>query len=90
MDQICRIYRPEKSKLAQTVQIELSTNSNTTRSQIRINAQASGHLRYMLHDSKYSTLTIYWLKKWLKKSFEQFTDQIKKAKRARELEINFS
>ena len=51
MDQICRIYTPEKSKLAQTVQIELSTNSNTARSQIRINAQASGHLRYMLHDS---------------------------------------
>ena len=34
IDQICTIYRPKKSELVQTVQIELSINSNTTRSQI--------------------------------------------------------
>ena len=33
-DQIFTIYRPEKSEMVQTIQIELSINSNTARSQI--------------------------------------------------------
>ena len=33
---------------------------------------------------KDSTHIIYWLTKWLKKSLEQFTDQIKKAKKVPE------
>ena len=37
-DQIFTFYRPEKSEMVQTIQIELSINSNTTRSQIKINA----------------------------------------------------
>ena len=42
----------KKSEMLQTAQIELSINSSTTSSQILINTYASGHLRYMLHDSK--------------------------------------
>ena len=38
--------------MVQTVQIELSINSNTTRSLIKINAYVSGHLRDMFYDSK--------------------------------------
>ena len=33
-DQVFTIYRPEKSEMLQRTQIELSINSNTTRSQI--------------------------------------------------------
>ena len=38
--------------MVQTVQIEHSIKSNTTRSQIQINAYVTGHLRDMFYDSK--------------------------------------
>ena len=38
--------------MVQTIQIEHSIKSNTTRSQIQINAYVTGHLRDMLYDSK--------------------------------------
>ena len=34
IDQIFTVYRPEKSEIVQAVQIELSINSNSTKSQI--------------------------------------------------------
>ena len=38
--------------MVQTVQIELSRNRNTTRSQICINAYITGHLRDTFYNSK--------------------------------------
>ena len=50
--QVCTIYRPEKSEMVQTVQIDLSINRNTTTSQIKhsnINlASVSKHVRKKL------------------------------------------
>ena len=37
--------------MVQTIQIELSINSNTARSQIYINAYVIGHLQGMFYDS---------------------------------------
>ena len=52
----CSIYRPDfynlqtrkKSEIVQTVQIELSIISNTTRSQKYIHASVTGYLRCVL------------------------------------------
>ena len=50
-------YRPHfhnlqtRKKMVQTIQIELSINSNTARSQIYINAYVTGHLQGMFYDS---------------------------------------
>ena len=38
--------------MVQTIEIELSINSNTTRSQIQINAYVTGHVQGMFNDSK--------------------------------------
>ena len=38
--------------MVQILQIELSITSNTTRSQIQINAYVAGHLQDMLYNSK--------------------------------------
>ena len=69
----------KNSQMVQTAQIELSMNSNTTR---RLKFKL---LLKPLDISKIwfkvSTDTIYWLTKWLKKSLEEFTDQMKKAKK---------
>ena len=70
--------------MVQTVQIQLSINSNTMKSQIYINAYVFGPPRYVLW-FKDSTHTIYWLTKWLKKCLEQFTKQIKKPKKYRSI-----
>ena len=40
------------SGMMQTVKIEFSINSNTTRSQMQISDYVSRHLRDMLYDSK--------------------------------------
>ena len=42
----------KKSEMEQIIQIELSVNSNTTRSQIQLNAYITGHLQGMFYDSK--------------------------------------
>ena len=42
----------KKSEMEQIIQIELSINSNTTRSQIQLNAYITGHLQGMFYDSK--------------------------------------
>ena len=54
-DEIFTIYRPEKSEMVQTIQTiqtELSMNSNTTWSERSINAYVTWHLRGMFYDSK--------------------------------------
>ena len=38
--------------MVQIVEIEFSINSNTTRSQIQINAYVTGHVQDMFYDSK--------------------------------------
>ena len=38
--------------MAQTIEIELSVYSNTTRSQIKINAYVTGHVQGTFYDSK--------------------------------------
>ena len=38
--------------MVQTIEIELSINSNTTRSQIQINAYVTGHVQGIFYDSK--------------------------------------
>ena len=38
--------------MVQTIEIELSINSNTTRSQISTNAYVTGHVQGMFYDSK--------------------------------------
>ena len=42
----------KKSEMEQIIQIELSVNSNTTRSQKQLNAYITGHLQGMFYDSK--------------------------------------
>ena len=42
----------KKSEMLQTIQIELSINSNTTRSQTEINAYVTGHVQGMFFGSK--------------------------------------
>ena len=69
--------------MLQRTQIELSINSNTTRSQIQINAYVTGHVQGMFYDSKTRLIKFTdWQSGW--KSLEQFTDQIKKAKKVLE------
>ena len=46
------LHTRKNSEMVQTVQRELSINSNTTRSQIQINAYNTGHLRDMFYVSK--------------------------------------
>ena len=74
----------KKSEMVQTAQIKLSINSNTIRSQIWISAYVSGNNWDMLHDSKTQLIQFAdWQKSW-KRPLIQFTDQMKKAKKAPE------
>ena len=40
------------SEMVETIQTELSINSNTARSQIKLNVYVSGHVQSMFYDSK--------------------------------------
>ena len=69
----------KKYKMVQAIQIELSIYSNAT--SVKYNLMLT-LLDFSVLWFKDSTHTIYWLTKWqLKKYFEQFTDQIKKAEK---------
>ena len=46
------LQNSKKSETVQTIEIELSINSNTTRSQIEIDAYVTGHVQGMFYDSK--------------------------------------
>ena len=77
------IYRPElynlqnrkKFEMVQTVQIEYYKVSK-----INYCLGLWTFRKYVTH-FRDSTQTTYWLTKWLKKSLEQFADEMKKAKK---------
>ena len=47
-----KTYRPEKSEMVKTIQMEISIISNKKRSQIKINVYVMRGLRGMFYDSK--------------------------------------
>ena len=69
--------------MVQTVQLELSINSNATRSQILINAYVTGHLRDMFYDPKTQFINLAdWQSGW-KSPLNNLQTRLKKGKEYR-------
>ena len=69
--------------MVQTAQIELSINSNATRSQILINAYVTGHLRDMFYDPKTQFINLAdWQSGW-KSPLNNIQTRLKKGKEYR-------
>ena len=75
------------SGMMQTVKIEFSINSNTTRSQMQISDYVSRHLRDMLYDSKTQPIQFTDWRSGLKSPSNNLQTRCKKLKRCRRVNL---